>query len=725
MSIDTLMRVIGKNEFGTTVREVQGQIGALEQTAGRVGGAIGGSLGGMIAGGVGALAAGAIIDTGVELTKLGAQALRVEDGFRDVFGAVGDGADAALQKLRAASQGAIDDTSLMLSANRASMMQVSSDADTIAKLLEAAAAHGRKLGVGTAQAFDNIVVGIGRMSPLILDNLGILTGGEKAFETYAATLGKTAQQLTDTEKRQFLINLVLKDAKPLAEDAASGFERLAAVQTNLRENFGKSLASFANMSGITESLNELSESMGVGAYANAMRAAQGIGLADIALAQLKSSLGIATTTGETYSNMLQGIVTAQANGSISAAEAKKQIDHLTESFYGVAGSTSEAVRGMNEAGTAATVMAGNLSTARYELGSLGSAAGVASDQLRGLPASMGAWTSAVDRLKDAAKSTALARVGELGVEGAKNLYKVRSTEVDEFAYSIKDVGEESIDAEAAAALLLSTWMEQDTVVRSAAAGVDAYSEALDNMRSSIESAISTAVSGTKSLVDFGSEGLVGGFDPNGAAANFGRMWDVAVNGFRSQWLEPLRAAGLIPEDVLSAGEEALKQFAEGKARAFQAGTDLGLLDKEKIKAQVMAQIAAEAELAKMRDQILAELAGAGISKTAAAGALDTVLGQSGMVSTGQAGATGYGEGFAASMAGQGARIVAVLAAEIEINKPGFEGAGRSAGTMWGSAFLAVVGENVPPQLVALLVTLVTPGVIERVNAENNRRGPVQ
>jgi len=65
-----------------------------------------------------------------------------------------------------------------------------------------------------------------------------------------------------------------------------------------------------------------------------------------------------------------------------------------------------------------------------------------------------------------------------------------------------------------------------------------------------------------------------------------------------------------------------------------------------------------------------------------------------------------------------------LATEIEENKTGFDGVGRSAGTMWGQGFLAVVGDNVPPALVTLLVSLVTPGVMASVAAENARRGPV-
>jgi hypothetical protein len=41
-------------------------------------------------------------------------------------------------------------------------------------------------------------------------------------------------------------------------------------------------------------------------------------------------------------------------------------------------------------------------------------------------------------------------------------------------------------------------------------------------------------------------------------------------------------------------------------------------------------------------------------------------------------------------------------------------AGKDAGKMWGSAFLAVVGDNVPPQLISILTDLITPGIVSRL-----------
>lgn len=722
-AVDTLMRVKGVNEFGPVVREIKGQFADLDRAAGEAGASTLG-LGASLAGGMAAVAVGVIADTGVELAKLGAQAIRVEDGFRNLMSSIGSTSEEALGKLRAASLGTIDDTNLMLSSNRAVMLGVADSAEELSRLLSAAAARGRNLGVGTEQAFNDIVTGIGRMSPLILDNLGILTGGEKAFENYAQSIGKTAEQLTDAERKQFLVNKVLSDATPLADDAAAAFERMAAQQVNFRTNLGKTLAAFGNMSGIAGMVADATAGMGAASEANLLRAAHGIGVFDVAVAQAKAGMGIATTQTELFSNMLGNLVNAVARGTMTEAQAVAQMRELEHQIFTTGTNAGVLVRVMDEIAGRSISMAGSISVATNAVMTLGTAAGNTSDQLRGMAPALNAWNEEVKGLKAYAESKALSLVPTIGVEAARGVLKTMLTDIDEVTYRTQGLVKTQTDARFVGAELRGTWDDLGLSARTVASGVDTYNDALERLRGSVESAIGGAISGTKSLMDFSSEGMVGSFDPNGPARNFGRMWDVAVNGFKSQWLEPLRQEGLIPDDVLNQGEAALKQFAESKTRAFQAGTDLGMLDKEAIKRQVMAQIAAEAEMAKMRDQILAELAGQGINRTAAAGALDTVLGQQGMTPTGQAGATGYTEGFSSGLVGQGSKIVAVLATEIEENKTGFDTVGRTAGTLWGQGFLAVVGDNVPPALVTLLVSLVTPGVMARVAADNNRRGPV-
>src|SRR5690606_28650510 len=96
-----------------------------------------------------------------------------------------------LSALQQASQGAISNRDLMLAANRAMLLGVASSSSDMARLLEVASVRAKAMGLSMAQAFDNIVTGIGRQSPLILDNLGITVDAARANETYAQSIGKT------------------------------------------------------------------------------------------------------------------------------------------------------------------------------------------------------------------------------------------------------------------------------------------------------------------------------------------------------------------------------------------------------------------------------------------------------------------------------------------------------------------------------------------------------
>jgi hypothetical protein len=91
------------------------------------------------------------------------------------------------------------------------------------------------MGRTSSEAMNDIVTGIGRMSPLILDNLGIMTRGGKVYEEYAESVGRSAESLTDTEKKQILLNSALESAQPLLSaegklvaDNATSWETLSA-----------------------------------------------------------------------------------------------------------------------------------------------------------------------------------------------------------------------------------------------------------------------------------------------------------------------------------------------------------------------------------------------------------------------------------------------------------------------------------------------------------------
>jgi hypothetical protein len=95
------------------------------------------------------------------------------------------------------------------------------------------------MGISTTQAFNDIVTGIGRASPFILDNLGIVLDAEGKYQAYAEAVGKTAEELTKAEKTQALLNGVLESSKGLLEetggltlDNAGKWEQMSAAQKN-------------------------------------------------------------------------------------------------------------------------------------------------------------------------------------------------------------------------------------------------------------------------------------------------------------------------------------------------------------------------------------------------------------------------------------------------------------------------------------------------------------
>lgn len=235
--------------------------------------AIGGLLNSVLKGSAVIAAFGLAASKAFDFSQQGAQMLRLEKSGSSLAASYGANMNSMLSELKKASRGTIAETDLMLSANRAMMLGVTDDAEKMANLLEVAALRGRAMGLSTSQAFNDIVTGIGRMSPLILDNLGIVTGGEALYKSYAASLGLTADQLTDSEKKQALLNKVLADGNRLLEetsglafDTAEGYEKLGAQGADAYARLKKGAADFfgpaiAGAADVLEEHNKIADAM--------------------------------------------------------------------------------------------------------------------------------------------------------------------------------------------------------------------------------------------------------------------------------------------------------------------------------------------------------------------------------------------------------------------------------------------------------------------------------
>lgn len=199
------------------------------------------------------------INKAMDFGQKGAQV----DVLRQSFNAMGGD----LAKLQKASKGTISDFALMNATNtlligtsgklRDSFIQSSDELLMIAK-----AANALNPALGDTQfLYESIARGIKRQSPLILDNLGLTIKVGEATEAYAASLGKSVDDLSATEKQQALLNDVLRAGNQLMKDAAG-------INTEALDSFARMNVAFENMG------NAIKE--GLAPYL--AKAAEGIGL---------------------------------------------------------------------------------------------------------------------------------------------------------------------------------------------------------------------------------------------------------------------------------------------------------------------------------------------------------------------------------------------------------------------------------------------------------------
>ena len=141
----------------------------------------------------------ALLKKTIDLSDQAAQFQQLSEAMEMQFGG---SVSRTLVKLNEFADGTISDMELVQGANRAMALNVTRDLDKMGKLLEFARLRARAMGISTTQAFNDIITGIGRGSPLILDNLGIITKGWDAE-------AKAAGEAYDV---QFILNKVLQQA---------------------------------------------------------------------------------------------------------------------------------------------------------------------------------------------------------------------------------------------------------------------------------------------------------------------------------------------------------------------------------------------------------------------------------------------------------------------------------------------------------------------------------
>ena len=164
----------------------------------------------------------------VEAVKLAGKLEGVENAFNNLRKEAGFSIG-TFNKLDKALNGTADRLTIMEQANNAMLLGIADSEEQMAEMFDIAQRLSQALGNTAEFGIESLVTGLGRQSKLMLDNLGIMVDVEGANKNYAESLGVTASQLTDSQRKQAFINEALQQGKNLVEGL--GEEQLTTAQT--------------------------------------------------------------------------------------------------------------------------------------------------------------------------------------------------------------------------------------------------------------------------------------------------------------------------------------------------------------------------------------------------------------------------------------------------------------------------------------------------------------
>jgi len=200
----------------------------------------------------------------IELAKFGAEVEQQKIATNALAESFGTSGNAIVSAIQEASQYTISQMGAMQSANRAMILDVANTPEMFARLTKVATTLGKAMGQDAAKSIDDFVVAAGRQSKQIADNLGLMVSAEDANVRYAASIGKTADQLTDAEKKQAFLTEMLRQGEAkmsaLGEASDTASVKIAKVTAALEDaKAGVSEVLVESLSEAVGGVDELSE----------------------------------------------------------------------------------------------------------------------------------------------------------------------------------------------------------------------------------------------------------------------------------------------------------------------------------------------------------------------------------------------------------------------------------------------------------------------------------
>lgn len=212
---------IDVNEFRRGITQVDSSIKGISRQFQNLGGIIGASF-----------AVGHIVQFGKEAVKMATEFEQVAQGFKRF------GSEAELRDLRKATRGLVTDLELMKAAVTAGNFGI--PVQELGRLLDFATRRAAETGQSVDYLVNSIVTGIGRKSPLILDNLGISAIRLKEKFGGAAL---EAQSIADVTRA--VGDIASEELNKMGEPIDTAAEKLKRLQTawdNFKTSVGAPIA---------------------------------------------------------------------------------------------------------------------------------------------------------------------------------------------------------------------------------------------------------------------------------------------------------------------------------------------------------------------------------------------------------------------------------------------------------------------------------------------------
>ena len=191
---------------------------------------------------------------GKEAVMLGAKL----EGVKNAFQLIEDGGKTSLSALKTATRGAVDEMTLMSLAVQADNFKI--PLENLGQFFEFATIRAAQTGESVEHLTRSIVLGIGRKSPLILDNLGItlvrLKEAMGKVGRESATVADISAAVAKVAKEEVEL---LKDLGLEATTAAQKMDKLSASFKNWKASIGEDVIESGFFGRITQNIGELQD----------------------------------------------------------------------------------------------------------------------------------------------------------------------------------------------------------------------------------------------------------------------------------------------------------------------------------------------------------------------------------------------------------------------------------------------------------------------------------